>query len=248
MENKINITWAVTVKDELKELTTLLNFLQLHVREDDQILVQYDTQGVTPEVTEYLELMDTIHENHTIIGFPLNKDFASFKNNLKSHSNGSYIVQCDADEMLSEFFMENIHDVLEKNPVDLVFVPRINTVNGLTEQHVKQWGWDISKLESQIGEMEIDTESEEYKYLKKLGYIIEEVNSKIKYYKPIINFCDYQTRIYKNTPEITWMGKVHEKITGYNNFSNFPAQDEWCIIHDKTIEKQETQNAFYETI
>lgn len=211
MNEKINITWAITVCNELKELTTLLNFLQLHVSEDDQILIQYDTQGVTPEVSEYLKLMNTIHKNHTVIGFPLNKDFASFKNNLKSHSNGSYIVQLDADEMLGEFFMENIHMVLERNPVDLVFVPRINTVVNLTVDDIQKWGWNVNEK----------------------GYV---------------NYPDYQTRIYKNTDDITWMGNVHEKITGYNNFSNFPALDEWCIIHDKTIEKQREQNAFYETI
>jgi hypothetical protein len=71
---------------------------------------------------------------------------------------------------------------------------------------------------------------------------------KVKYYKPIINFPDYQTRIYKNTPDILWMNKVHERITGYDNFSNFPAEEEWCMYHHKNITKQENQNAYYETI
>ena len=26
---------------------------------------------------------------------------------------------------------------------------------------------------------------------------------------------DYQTRIYRNTEDVTWMNKVHERITGY---------------------------------
>lgn len=71
---------------------------------------------------------------------------------------------------------------------------------------------------------------------------------RIKYYKPIINFPDYQTRIYRRTDDITWMNKVHERITGYDNFSNFPASDEWCLTHHKTIGKQEKQNDFYDTI
>lgn len=169
-----SISYAITVKDELEEITKLLNFLQQRITEQDEIVIQYDEESVTPEVLDYLKIMDQLHKNHTVVGFPLNKDFSSFKNNLKSHCTKDYIAQCDADEMPSEFMVENLGTVLERNPVDLVFVPRINTVDGITESHVMNWGWRISKLESQIGEKEIDTNSEEYKYLKKLGYIIEE--------------------------------------------------------------------------
>jgi len=150
--------------------------------------------------------------------------------------------------MLEEFFMEHIHSVLERNPVDLVFVPRINTVDGISLAHVETWGWNISKLETQMGEKVMDTESGEYKLLKHYDFIIEELNGNVKYYKPIINFSDYQTRVYKNTTDITWIGDVHEIITGYNNFSYFPALDEWCILHHKTIKKQELQNLLYSKI
>ena len=52
----------------------------------------------------------------------------------------------------------------------------------------------------------------------------------------------------KNTDEITWMNKVHETITGYDTFSNFPAEETWCLYHPKQIDRQEKQNKFYETI
>jgi len=71
---------------------------------------------------------------------------------------------------------------------------------------------------------------------------------KIKYYKPINGFPDYQTRIYRNTEDVTWMNKVHERITGYNTFSNLPAEEQWCLYHPKHIERQEKQNEFYEKI
>ena len=44
------------------------------------------------------------------------------------------------------------------------------------------------------------------------------------------------------------MNKVHERITGYDTFSNFPMEEEWCIYHPKQIDRQEKQNEFYETI
>jgi hypothetical protein len=58
--------------------------------------------------------------------------------------------------------------------VDLIFVPRINTVNGITQEHVDKWGWRLSTIESHVNEKIIDKESDEYKLLKNGGFIIEE--------------------------------------------------------------------------
>ena len=207
----MKISYAITVCNELEELTTLLNFLQLNIRKEDEIVIQYDESSVTDEVKEYITLMDSMHDNHKVIGFPLNKDFASFKNNLKSHCSGDYIFQIDADEVPHEALVEWLPDILEKNPVDIVFVPRVNTVEGLTEQHIEKWGWKVND-------------------------------------KGWVNWPDYQTRIYKNTEDVTWMNKVHEKITGYDTFSNFPAEEHWALYHPKQIDRQEKQNEFYETI
>ena len=205
------ISYAITVCNEIEELTKLLNFLQTNIRKEDEIVIQYDESSVTDEVKDYVTLMDSMHDNHTVIGFPLNKDFASFKNNLKAHCTKDYIFQVDADEIPHEFLVEYIGQVLQDNPVDIVFVPRVNTVEGLTDSHIQKWGWKVNE-------------------------------------KGWVNFPDYQTRIYKNTPDVTWMNKVHERITGYDTFSNFPAQEEWCLYHHKQIDRQEKQNQFYETI
>jgi hypothetical protein len=70
-------------------------------------------------------------------------------------------------------------------------------------------------------------------------------NVKVKYYKPIINRPDYQTRIYRRTSEIEWTGKVHEKIIGYNTASIIPANEEYSLYHHKKIERQKKQNEFY---
>jgi hypothetical protein len=48
--------------------------------------------------------------------------------------------------MVSEYMVKHLHEILELNKeVDLIYVPRINTVNGLTEEHVKQWGWRVNE-------------------------------------------------------------------------------------------------------
>jgi hypothetical protein len=206
----MQISYAITVCNEIEELTKLLNFLQNTIREEDEIVIQYDEQSVTQDVLEYLDIMKKMH-GYTIVGFPLNKDFATFKNNLKSHCTKDYIFQIDADEIPNETLVRWLSDVLDDNPVDVVFVPRVNTVEGLTQQHIDKWRWRVDER----------------------GWV---------------NFPDYQLRIYKKTDEITWMNKVHETLTGYTTFSNFPSEEEWSLYHPKEIQRQEKQNKFYETI
>jgi len=69
---------------------------------------------------------------------------------------------------------------------------------------------------------------------------------KVKYYEPIINAYDMQGRIYRKG--MSWYGKVHERIIGGQKFSSLPLDEEYCIQHHKTIERQEKQNNLYNTI
>ena len=143
----INVTYAITVCNELEEITKLVNFLHPRIKKEDEILVQYDLDSVTQEVKDYLTILSQLHTNQIkVIGFPLKNDFASFKNNLKNHSNGIFIFQLDADEIPSEYLVESMSEFLEANKdVDLFFVPRINTVDGLTQQHIQKWRWKVDE-------------------------------------------------------------------------------------------------------
>ena len=143
----INVTYAITVCSELTEITQLINFLHPRLKSEDEILIQYDTDSATNQVKDYLTILTQMHENIRVIAFPLNKDFASYKNNLKNHANGMFIFQIDADEMPSEYLVDNLEFFLESNKeVDLFFIPRINTVEGLTDAHIKKWGWKVNEL------------------------------------------------------------------------------------------------------
>jgi hypothetical protein len=209
----INITYAITVCNELEEITKLIDFLKDKIGKEDEILIQYDETSTTKPVKDYLTIISQLHNtNIKVISYPLNNDFASFKNNLKNNASGIFIFQIDADEIPSEDLMENIKDIIEYNKdVDLFFVPRINTVEGLTKQHIKKWKWQVNEL----------------------GWV---------------NFPDYQTRLYRRTSEIQWQGKVHERIVGYNTLSVLPQEERYCLYHHKQIERQEKQNAYYDTI
>lgn len=200
----ITISYAITAHNEHVELDRLLTQLTERIRPEDEIVVQMDitaSDEVKNVVNKY-KLMNYFH--------PLNKDFATFKNNLKGLCAKDYIFQIDADEYLSEELLVYLPAILEDNSnVEMFSIPRINTVEGLTQEHIKQWGWRVDDR----------------------GWV---------------NYPDYQNRILKNIPEIHWINKVHEKLNGAKVVSSLPPGLD--LIHPKTIERQEKQNNYYNTI
>jgi hypothetical protein len=61
--------------------------------------------------------------------------------------------------------------------------------------------------------------------------------------KDRINYPDNQSRIFKNNPQIKWVNKVHEVMTGYKTMAFLPEQ--LCLYHYKNIDRQEKQNQYY---
>lgn len=133
------ISYAITAYNEHVELERLLTQLEAHIGEDDEIIVQLDTTATT-EVRDVLEKFPSI----TITEFALNKDFATFKNNIKKFAKKDYIIYIDADEYPNNDLISYLSTILEMNPeVDLYYVPRWNTVWGLTKEHTQKWGWNL---------------------------------------------------------------------------------------------------------
>jgi hypothetical protein len=55
--------------------------------------------------------------------------------------------EMDADEYPSEELMGVLHDVLDDNEdVDVIWVPRRNYVEGITQEYLDKWGWTKDKL------------------------------------------------------------------------------------------------------
>jgi glycosyltransferase involved in cell wall biosynthesis len=134
----MTISYAITACNEHVELERLLEVLNKHLRPEDEIIVQMDitaTEEVKAVVSKY---------KLTSYFYPLNKDFATFKNNLSSLCTKDFIFQIDADEYPNEDLLINLSAILDNNSnVDVFLVPRINTVEGLTENHIKRWGWKV---------------------------------------------------------------------------------------------------------
>lgn len=64
-----------------------------------------------------------------------------------------------------------------------------------------------------------------------------------------VNWPDAQKRIYKNDSNIQWKGhQIHGMVEGYKSYAILPFEEEWSIIHNKTIDRQEQQNDRYTKI
>ena len=139
------ISYAITTHNEYEEINELLGVLVHHIDEDDEIVILDDfSDEKTQEVfTSWTQQYQQI--NWKIEQRALNKDFSAQKNYLTSMCSGDYIVNIDADEIPHDVFLNQIKKVIEINEVDLIWVPRVNTVDGITQEHINKWGWQVNE-------------------------------------------------------------------------------------------------------
>ena len=139
----MKISYAVTVCNEYEEIQKLISTLLAFNREEDEIIVLFDKKGGTSQVWNYLV---DLQKEDWIRAYPKSfKDhFADWKNQLTSLCSGDYIFQIDADELPNQALIENLPNILENNSHNEVYlVPRVNTVEGLTDEHTVKWGWNV---------------------------------------------------------------------------------------------------------
>ena len=65
-----------------------------------------------------------------------------------------------------------------------------------------------------------------------------------------VNWPDYQGRYYKNNGEIKWSNDLHEKLEGPNpdKVAKLEAKPLIALWHIKTVERQDRQRAYYESL
>jgi hypothetical protein len=207
----MKISYAITVCNEFLEIQRLVHFLLKHKRTQDNIVILYDEANGDPEIEAFLRSHSQNGEFAWHKG-KFERHFADWKNKLTSLCNGDYIFQIDADEYPSEDLIQALPEIIELNPeMDIYLVPRVNTVEDLTPEHIAKWGWNVT-----------DT-----------GWV---------------NWPDFQWRIWRNVPEIKWVNKVHERLDGFKTYTMLPDVEYFALYHPKTIDKQEKQNSYYESI
>lgn len=211
------ISYAICTHNEGRAASSLLYQLSGYITknqiQDQEIVIVDDmsTEAITQMILRRIAetpFTKVYYRRHT-------GDFSEQKNYLNSLCTGEWILNLDADESMTEQLLEIIPSIINANPeVEAYWLPRVNIVDGLTDEHIKKWNWRVQNLET--------------------------VNS------PVVMWPDPQMRLYKNSPNIKWVNKVHEQLTGYQNYSSFPFEPSFAIFHRKDIKKQEEQNRLYE--
>jgi len=207
----MKISYAITVCNEIVEIQRLVSFLLEHKRFEDEIVILYDSKNGSEPVEEYLR-SHSVNAEFMWHSGEFNGPFADWKNRLKELCSGDYIFQIDADAFPHNSLITTLPVILEGNPDNEVYlVPRVNTVDGLTQEHIDKWRWNVNED----------------------GWV---------------NWPDYQWRIWKNKPEIKWKNKVHEQLEGIQTYEQLPDSELLALNHPKDIERQEKQNAYYDSL
>jgi hypothetical protein len=141
----MKISYAITVCNEKLEVKRLVDFLLTNKRQQDEIVVLYDQKNGDEEVINMLTKLNKLPNFQVWRGF-FENHFADWKNKLIEYCSGDYIFQIDADEMPHKSLVDNLPYILEANEENEVYlVPRVNTVEGLTEEHINLWRWNVNE-------------------------------------------------------------------------------------------------------
>jgi len=152
----LKISYGITVYNEHRELDNLLHHLSKHIRDEDEVVITQDISKLGSKIIqqdEFYKLEKVLEKydygsyfnNLKVTQFKFKKDFSALKNYTKSKCSGDYIFHIDADEIPNEILIEQLPQILEINDVELVWIPRINLVKGITDWHMKHWGWKATE-------------------------------------------------------------------------------------------------------
>ncbi len=142
----MKISYGITVHNETEEINKLLEVLVSNIDEDDEIIICDDfSNSETRDVIDHWDLhspdsMVIKHYTRKLEG-----NFADHKNSVIEKSTGDYIFHIDADEYPNEILLQQLKQILEINDVDLIWIPRVNTIDGMTDEHIQRWGWRVSE-------------------------------------------------------------------------------------------------------
>ncbi|SHL52319.1 glycosyltransferase [Chryseobacterium polytrichastri] len=139
----ITVSYGITVNNEVEEITLLLKTLLPLIDKRDEIIV---LQDITEKNQKVSDILDKYGDQIIRLEARLDGDFATFKNNLIKAARKKYLFQIDADEIPKESLIKGIKSYLsEKRKEEVLMVPRINIVNGVTDEHIERWKWKLNE-------------------------------------------------------------------------------------------------------
>jgi glycosyltransferase involved in cell wall biosynthesis len=137
----MKISYAILTHNEGEYVEKLLSFLTTHKRSIDEVVVvdDYSDDDLTKSILDK-------YKDFITLGYRTFDGDHTQKNYLNSLCTGDYILQLDADELISKKFIDMLPELLEmNNETDLFIMPRINTVEGLTPEYIEKWRWNVNE-------------------------------------------------------------------------------------------------------
>ena len=148
----MKISYGITVYNEADELNRLLEILIHKTDPEDEIVICVDgnDEKVQEVITSWVQQYgsDDVEKIKDIIVYnrKLDGNFAEHKNSVIEKSTGDYIFHIDADEYPNETLLEQLKQIIEMNDnVDLIWIPRVNTIEGMTQEHIQKWRWRVTE-------------------------------------------------------------------------------------------------------
>ena len=148
----MKISYGITVHNEADELNKLLEILIHKTDKEDEIVICVDgnDEKVQEVITSWVQQYgsDDVDKIKDIIVYnrKLDGNFAEHKNSVIEKSTGDYIFHIDADEYPNETLLEQLKQIIEMNDnVDLIWIPRVNTIKGMTQEHIQKWSWRVTE-------------------------------------------------------------------------------------------------------
>ena len=143
----MKISYGITVHNEADEIKKLLGILLSTVSDDDDVVVcvDGDDDAVRFQLDTFSKKFSDDCKNMKVYQRKLDGDFSAQKNSVIENSTGDYIFHIDADEYPNEILLQQLKDIIELNDgVDLIWIPRVNTIESMEQKHIDRWGWNVS--------------------------------------------------------------------------------------------------------
>jgi hypothetical protein len=141
------ISYCVTVYNESQELPRLTNLLSTAKKESDELVIVQTYRDESEKNTDWYKLIEKTSQLYAdkYSVFHFQNDFSTLKNYMTNQASNPYIFNFDADEEMQISIIEELRKHILENDIDLYYLPRINIVDGLTEEDIKNWSWKINE-------------------------------------------------------------------------------------------------------
>jgi hypothetical protein len=213
----MNISYLITFSNETNSLKNLLERVYSFKDKEDEMVLLVDVNNYGEETKNVLQsFLENKTENDNIVYWERSLD-----NDYSSHKNWG-ARQCKHEWVFQIDGDECPTETLLINIKDIVQAnPEIEAF------------W-IPRINDFRGVTE--------RHARQWGW---RLSISPTYKRPLVNWPDPQCRLFRNIPEIQWVGRLHERIEGNNNYVYLPFEEDLALYHDKTIEKQVETNLGY---